>query len=162
MEAENLHFTLKFLGHFEESRVESIAVALRTIARAHAPFDLELSSVGAFPNLNRPRVVWLGTGRGDDHLMALQAEVEDAMVPLGFPVEERKGNCNRLGRAFTPHLTLGRIKQPRPDPDFRALLETAASTRVGTTRVEMFSLMQSILSPKGPTYTHLEDFRLTG
>ena len=55
-----VHPTLKFLGDVDDDRAREIAAMLGTVAAEHEPFDLRLTSVGGFPSLQRPRVVWLG------------------------------------------------------------------------------------------------------
>ncbi len=61
-----LHITLKFIGASDEGRANEVAASLRRVAAGHAPFDVGLSGVGAFPSLQRPRVVWVGVGPGPE------------------------------------------------------------------------------------------------
>ena len=80
---ENLHVTLKFLGQLPEARVEVVRTALASVAAATRPFNLAAAGLGGFPNVQRPRVVWLGLhGSG---FGALALGVEGALTREGFP-----------------------------------------------------------------------------
>ena len=99
---DGVHLTLKFLGDVSTSTVGDVAAALEGAAAGARPFDLELRGVGGFPDLRRPRVLWVGVGGDLEALQRLYESVESALAPLGFPPE---------GRAFTPHLTLARLRE---------------------------------------------------
>lgn len=97
---DSLHITLKFLGEVADAQVEGIVPALGRVARSVPSFDVALGGFGAFPTLQRPRILWLGV-QAPDQLRDLQERVEDEFTPLGFPREERP---------FHAHVTLGRLK----------------------------------------------------
>ena len=103
--AANLHFTLRFLGDLESARLEAARHALVAAAAApdSAPFRVRLGGAGAFPGPARARVLWLGVNEGAAPLALLAGRVEAALVREGFP---------RADRPFTPHLTLGRPRDP--------------------------------------------------
>jgi RNA 2',3'-cyclic 3'-phosphodiesterase len=99
---ENLHLTLKFFAAIEEESLEKIGEVMLSIGRFTAPFRVRLKGLGAFPNLARPRVFWLGIH--DDHpLRRLHQELEDGLERIGMA---------RDPRPFAPHLTLGRARGP--------------------------------------------------
>ena len=158
---EAVHLTLKFLGDVPASQVDAVAAALEGAAAAAHPFDLELRGLGAFPDLRRPRVLWVGVGGDLEALQqlygALEAALaallygalEAALAALGFPPE---------GRAFTPHLTLARLRDGTP-PQERARAaahltslewEEGAAVPVGGV-----SLVRSTLRPGGAVYSRL-------
>jgi 2'-5' RNA ligase len=140
----NLHVTLKFLGHVDEARLPDVAAALGAAATV-ATFDVEVCGLGAFPGATRPRVLWAGAP-GSPAFGRLAEAVDGALVALGFAPEER---------GFTPHVTLGRVRQPRRDVALTAALEAAAARPFGTLRVDRVVLMRSDLSPRGVRYTEL-------
>ena len=142
----NLHLTVKFLGGVEESRLEAVRAALAAATAGHAPFDVALQALGAFPTPTRPRVVWAGLAAGAAPLAALADEVDRALAAIGFPREER---------AFSAHVTLGRVREVRRDPALAAALARAASHPFGAFPVDRLSLMRSQLSPAGARYTEL-------
>jgi len=149
--ADNLHITLKFLGGVEDTRLSDVADAVGVAAGVRA-FDVEVRGLGAFPTPTRPRVIWAGT---DDApaFAALAARVDRALVALGFPPE---------ARGFTPHVTLGRVREARRDPALATTLAAAATRPFGTLRVARLSLMRSDLSPRGACYTELHGWPLAG
>ncbi len=148
--AENVHVTLKFLGEVEVKRLDRMRLALTEVARAAAPFSMQVAGVGSFGG-RIPRVVWVGVGEGAEPLVQLAGLVEGALARVGFP-KERRG--------FTAHLTLGRVRSSRNAEALLALiLDTPAST-FGTVKAMQFELMQSELRPSGSVYTVLDRFPL--
>ena len=147
--AANLHLTLQFLGDQPEERLEDAEGALARAAAPGAPFGAALHGVGAFPGLERPRILWVGVAQGALELRSLQAGVADALAREGFPREER---------AWHPHLTIGRVHDERrwrreSGPALRQAIAQAAVTRFGTLHVSEMALMRSELSPRGARYT---------
>jgi len=100
-----IHLTVRFLGDLEDP--EPVLEAVRPVAAATPPFELELTGLGAFPGPRRARVVWVGVGRGAEEAAALAAGVDRALEALGIPPEDRP---------WSAHVTLGRYRQPRALP----------------------------------------------
>jgi 2'-5' RNA ligase len=147
----NLHLTLKFLGQVPEERIDAIVgAATRATAGARA-FDARVCGLGAFPSATRARVVWAGVTLGAPAMIDLAGRVDRALVPLGFPPESRP---------FSPHVTLGRVRQPGRNPELAAALARAAEREFGQQRVRGASLMRSELSRGGARYTELAPFAL--
>lgn len=144
--AARLHFTLKFLGERPEAAVAPLAGALAEVAARHRLMPVTLGGLGAFPNLRRPRIVWMGV-RDPNRLELLQHDVEIGCEGLGYPVD---------GRAFRPHLTLGRVRDGVPDEELRALARAArALTFEEESMMAAVTLMHSELERGGPAYTVL-------
>lgn len=143
---ENLHITLKFLGAVEESRLPAVEAGLAEVAALSPAFAFTVHGLGAFPTATRPRVVWAGVAEGEAPMATLAAAVDDALAPVGFPAETR---------GFSPHVTLGRVREPRRDPGLARALGERAAARYGRTLVERVILMQSDLSPRGARYREL-------
>lgn len=142
----NLHLTLKFLGELPEAAALDVTARVREAAARHAEVSLELGGFGAFPNFRRPRVVWLGV-TPDPKLELLHHDVEQACESLGFEVD---------GRAFRPHVTLGRVKLTAPPDQLRALANAARAAEVGAAcTVHSVDLMRSELSAGGSRYAVL-------
>ncbi len=148
---ENFHVTVKFLGSIDDSRVQSVIDALHTAVRGHTPFDLEVGGLGAFPSATRARVLWAGLVGGAAPLGALAASIEEALAGLGFPREDR---------AFSPHITLGRVREPGRAPALAEALGAASGRRFGRVTVAETALMRSDLSPRGARYTALASVAL--
>jgi 2'-5' RNA ligase len=148
---ENLHLTLKFLGHVEESRSGLIVEAVGAATQGYGSFHLELGGLGAFPQPRAARVVWVGASRGAEALAALQAKIEAGLEPLGFPREERP---------FTAHLTLGRVRGPARREQLAVALTSMAAEALGEMVVDRIELMKSDLHPAGARYSVLQSFPL--
>ncbi|NQU12306.1 RNA 2',3'-cyclic phosphodiesterase [bacterium] len=149
----NLHLTLQFLGYVAEDVVPAVGVALGAVVRCHAPFNLGVNGLGAFPDPGRPRVLWAGCDAGTAEIAGLARAVQQATQPLGFTPETRP---------FAAHLTIGRVKVPRPDCTLTRALDSLKNAAFGTVRVEALHLYQSELHPAGSIYTKLSSHPLTG
>ena len=146
-----VHLTVKFLGEQPESVVDPLREAIERVAARHEMMDLDIGGVGAFPNLRRPRVVWLGVTPAPK-LELLHHDVEVACEALGFEVE---------GRAFRPHLTLARIRERATTEETRALARAAREIDYReTVTVESIDLMRSHLSSAGARYDPMWSARL--
>jgi len=144
--AENLHITTKFIGEWPEERLDEMKRALAA-TRVPGPIEIAVRGLGWFPNERRPRVFWAGIDGGDP-LRALAQATEQALAQLGVPVEER---------AYSPHLTLARIKEAVPLDALRKAIEALPSEYgfdFGSFRASSFFLY---LSANG-RYTQLARF----
>lgn len=150
--SSNIHLTLKFLGEVDDEQVEKVKASLAGIVKQHRPFNIRLAKIGAFPKISSPRVVWVGIDEGYEECKALAKSIEDAMGKLGFEKEER---------AFSPHLTLGRVRSSKNKAQLIACIEKekdfAFHDKVSVDKVMLFA---STLTPKGSIYTPLKDFPL--
>ena len=150
-----IHLTLQFLGDVAEDDSTQVEAVLAQVGQRHVPFTLVLGGQGCFPNVKRPRVVWVGVQEETGALAALQKDIADSLVPLGFEPEKR---------AFRPHLTLGRTRRGIRLADQRRLGEIVANAGAGEQEritVESFLLMRSDLRPDGAVYTPLAVYDLS-
>ena len=94
----NFHLTLKFLGDIEENKIEPIAQALELALHPFPRFTINAKGLGVFPDLKRPRVLWIGLE--GKKLLELASKVETALEPLGFVPEKKRIqtalNCRAL------------------------------------------------------------------
>ena len=152
---EGIHLTLKFLGEIDLNAVDPILGAMDRAIEGSAPFTLALSGIGAFPNLNAPRVIWVGLKGDLDALGKLQERIDQEVHrSVGFP---------RESRAFTPHLTLGRMRDNVSSEERRRAGK--ATTGVDwqadvSWQVNEVNLMRSTLAPSGAVYDVLGSRRL--
>ncbi len=150
---ENMHLTLQFLGYVPDDKIPDISATLEQVCAAYRAFAVPVGGVGAFPNVNRARVLWVGCRDGEGHLKTLARAVQAAMWEFGFEPEQRE---------FAAHLTLGRVKIPRPDTALTKLLDSLRDCACGTLRVDAVHLFQSQLNPQGSIYTKLSSHALKG
>jgi 2'-5' RNA ligase len=145
---QNMHLTLKFLGDTTTSYLDFLKQLLIREAESHPQFDLQLGGLGAFPTSRRPRLLWIGIHAPAD-LVSLQRGIEAGASRLGYEQEERP---------FSPHLTIGRVRQNVSPPELqkvRAALDTIQLGNIGTARVNSIHLFKSDLQPGGSIYTKL-------
>lgn len=147
---ESLHLTLKFLGEAGDETVVEVSRVLTGVCAGHRPFDILLRGAGAFPGMRDPNVLWLGV-EGPESLRELHRDVDRALGALGFEREERK---------FSPHLTLGRVKDTRGIEPVVKELATFRETVFGTIHVDHVVLMKSTLKPAGAEYSPITVCRL--
>jgi 2'-5' RNA ligase len=153
-EAPRLHLTLQFLGDVAADWLPAVRAAIDAAAAGHGPFRLEVRGAGAFPSAQRPRIVWVGVGAGAVEVSGLAASLTAALAPLGFAPE---------ARPFTPHLTVGRLREPPRDREAIPRLLAAAADRIwGETLIPAVHLMRSELFPAGPIYSILAASPLSG
>jgi 2'-5' RNA ligase len=150
---EKRHLTLKFLGDVSEEDVPRLAAAADRAAARHAPIEMSVREVGAFPNFRRARVVWIGVEQ-EPRLELLHHDLEQACELEGFEVE---------GRPFRPHITLARVRAPLPVDRLRGLARAARAVRAAAmVRVEWITLFESTLAPSGARYRRLHAAPLGG
>jgi 2'-5' RNA ligase len=152
--AGNIHLTLKFLGEEPAAKLAPLAELLQRESARVAPFEMQVGELGAFPNLRRPRVIWVGT-QAPPALLALQQAIEAGARRLGYPAEER---------GFSPHLTLGRVNQSARAEETAPLARALGEMKVGSLGslpVTAVHLFRSDLRSGGPVYTVLQRFPLS-
>ena len=152
MNLDNYHLTLKFLGEVEDQRTAEMSAALAAATRGFQAFDIALAGLGAFPTPTRPRVLWAGVTGGGPRLTELAGAVDDALAAIGFPPEPR---------AFSAHITLARVREPRRDAGLADALARAASLELGSSRVDRIVLMRSQPSPAGARYSEVSSAPLS-
>jgi len=147
---EGIHLTLKFFGDIQPSRIDEIADVVAGRTTDVAPLSFSLGPMGAFPHLERPRVLWIGLDGDIKRLATLQRALEKDLDGVGFKSEKR---------SFTPHLTLGRARSSRGIIiGFREKIAERRVVSGGTFTASGLTLFRSELKPGGAVYTRLRDF----
>ena len=147
---EQLHLTIKFLGHTPESLFNEIKDSLCNIVSSITPFDLIIDKTGCFPVPERPRVLWLGIDGNIKTLTNLFVKIENKMDQLGFSREEQD---------YFPHITLARVKYPQKyTPDVSIFLNSTYDPI--DFKVDRVQFLSSELLPTGTVYTLLGSFPL--
>lgn len=141
---ERIHITVRFIGEADDARAQAIRAALGPTVDAPV-FDLTVEGVGAFPPKGPPRVLWAGLTDGRDGLMNIERAVSQRLETL-VPAEDRP---------YSPHLTLGRVKEPA-GLSRATLFDGLADRPLGRVHVDAITLYESRLSPKGATHVPLQ------
>ncbi len=144
---ENLHLTMKFLGDQTDNDLAIICRAVRQAVQEVPAFEFTCHGAGAFPNLRRPRTLWLGVREGAEQLKQLQQRIDEELASHGFPKEHR---------GFQPHLTLGRVRSGGAAlTDLGELVGKAEQFEAGTTAIDEVVVFGSYLQRGGPIYEPL-------
>jgi len=147
VETENIHVTMRFLGNVAPSMVDSLFKRMKQIQ--FAPFAVQLKGIGVFPSLSYPRVVWIGITEGANELRGIFDQLEPQLRELGFAPDQH---------GFSPHLTIARVRSARNKPQLIDFVKKNTEFDFGKIQADCLRLKQSILSPKGPTYSTLKEF----
>lgn len=147
---EAMHLTLRFLGEIDGDRVERLRALLSEGYADAAAFDLAVRGLGAFPNPRRPSVLWAGVEPVDGPLARVREIAERAAQAIGLAAENR---------AFHPHLTLARVKDPAEADRVRPFWERERDFEAGTFTAGGVTLFSSRLTPRGPVYTVVQEFQ---
>ena len=148
---ENIHLTLKFLGHIEENILPALNKIINDAASCLRPFDINIENIGAFPSLKKPRVIFVCAQDKESNLLKIFEMIDKGIEELGIMRESKK---------YVGHITLGRIKSRKNVPRLINALNSGVGYFFGQEKVNHISLMQSKLTPKGPIYTRLKNFTI--
>ena len=141
-----IHLTLVFLG---DVPTDMLADLEKTVREALAPFGvlaMRVQGAGRFPPRGLPRTIWIGIEETSGGLAALQKALAEATAAFAEKEEDR---------AYTPHLTLGRVKSPRGGRDLAGAVDAMAGVTGPSFEAREVTIFKSELSPQGPTYTPL-------
>ena len=143
----SIHLTLKFLGEIDRALAPKVGAVIRESVSGEHPFEMVVAGLGAFPNLQRPNVIWAGLSGAVAAAVRIAQRLEDGCAALGIAREDRP---------FSPHLTLGRV-QRRAAHDVRRqigdLIRRQPSGEIGRLNVDAIYLMRSELRPSGAVYS---------
>jgi len=145
-----MHLTLKFLGEIKDVQAVDVRNITKDVAGRHKSFELEVETVGYFGGRSA-RVLWVGTGQNCENLLQLQSDLEHELASAGWPGETRK---------FSGHLTLCRVRNSKAGVKLAQMTEGYKDFKLGTVSADSVSVYQSQLTPKGPVYTVLGNYKL--
>lgn len=144
---ENYHLTLRFIGEVNKERCNSICEQLKSVRRDEL-FELKLSGLGAFPNTDKPRVIWSGVDP-EKPVEDLYINIEKALRCIDEKSDEK---------TYHPHVTIGRVK--KPVPEIQGYLRDNQSSSSRRFRVDRFCLYESELRKEGAVHTVIETYLL--
>jgi len=147
VEPKNIHITLRFLGNIAPTTVDGIHEEMKQVQ--FMTFNARIHGVGAFPNVNYPRVVWAGITEGADQLRSIFSQLEPRLRGLGFAPDPK---------GFSPHLTIARVRSGRNKVELAESIRENADIDFGVVRAACLRLKKSDLTPQGPIYSTLREF----
>ncbi|MBS1971274.1 MAG: RNA 2',3'-cyclic phosphodiesterase [Bdellovibrionales bacterium] len=146
---ENYHVTLVFLGNTPEDKLPEIEAIMHESASATSPFQLKISDIGAFPDEFSSRVLWFGV-QNSRTLRALQDNLSQKFRDHHYRLEDR---------AYSPHLTIARLRNPHKTKD---MMSPFRRKKIGKVSVSEIVLYESVGSAPFPVYKPLLRVPLTG
>ncbi|MCK5738100.1 RNA 2',3'-cyclic phosphodiesterase [bacterium] len=151
VKAANLHITLKFLGNIDWNQRRAIIAALPEVCQNYDPFSIRVKETGVFPNVKQPRIFWVGCSDSKNILGQIFLSIDKALTDIGFEPE---------ARPFSPHLTIGRIKQPYSTGILVSQMQKNTFFSAGQFQASSVKLIKSELHPGGAIYTPIAEFQL--
>jgi 2'-5' RNA ligase len=153
---EGIHLTLKFLGDITHDKISSIESVMEHATANIQRFRFQVSELGCFPRVSRPRVLWIGVQEHSGALESIQSVLTQGLEGLGFERERR---------TFHPHLTIGRVKRHVRREEVKLISRVMQEEKIGIlgeVEVQQVLLIRSDLQPSGAVYTHLTSAELKG
>jgi 2'-5' RNA ligase len=146
----NVHLTLKFLGDVNTDHIPAIILKIKSSIHSFKNFVYIIQGTGVFPNLSRPRILWLGITQGSNYLGKLSKLLNDALKDMPVKKEDRE---------YRSHITLGRVKGFKKSyPNLNRFVKYRFDPIKNN--VAEIILFESILKPKGAIYTPIHKFIL--
>lgn len=143
---EGLHFTLHFLGYLDEQQLEGVKMIVKQAVEKSLSVSVTLENLNGFPNLNWPRVLFVGCQEiGDSIIKKIQTQIGRQLDELGIETDKRP---------WQMHITLARLKIP-----VKIQIPNITVQKLNF-KVESIDLMKSELSRQGAHYTIIESFPL--
>ncbi len=136
-----LHFTLRFLGEIPQQTVGKVKEAMDALTFER--FYVALNGLGAFPNLRRINVIWVGLTEGQDKLEGIFQQLEPKLGQFGIPPDNK---------GFNPHLTIARVKSNLKKEALADFITKQENLEFGRMAVTTLRLKKSTLTPRGPVY----------
>jgi len=150
VDLKNVHITLKFLGEVQDDKIPAVRSKLKFISKMFNEFESLLKGVGIFKDYYHPKVLWFGL-RNCNEFERIKNEIENSLGDLGFEVDYKK---------FTPHLTVGRFKDPGSVKELQKLVNSNQDLYFQPIPVKELILFESLLKNEGPEYKIVESFPL--
>lgn len=149
---ENIHLTLIFMGDTDEKHLREIISGIGSIAGRYKPFEISLGGAGLFPDIRRPRVLWLGLNGERGRLSSLRDDLQKPLQEFGVKQERRP---------FKPHLTLARFRRGINDrPLLKKSIDKYKDYSGPDGKLDEITLFKSELKPGGSIYTKLHSWPL--
>lgn len=147
--SKDCHITLKFLGQVEKENLPKIIAICKDVLSKYTPFFISFGTLGAFPSLEYPRVIFIGLEDGYNTIFNIANSLEDGLFKIGFEKEKRP---------FSAHLTIARIKYPQKTKALSPYL----SKRFIPFKMDVkeIFLIESKLLPSRPIYIPIMQFPL--
>jgi len=149
------HLTIKFLGNATREALESFARAVAPVAAASRPGSLASGGPVIFPARGPARVLGIGFSPAG-------ALPEVAAIASAAEAEARHLGLEKESRAFSPHVTLARLRSPWPAQAVARFRDQAAAWKFPDWPARACVLYASRLGPGGAAHTALVEMPFGG
>lgn len=150
VDGQSLHLTLFFVGETSINMADEISQKLEIELKDIPSFKIKVQGFGVFGSPKRPGVIWAGVEKSEP-LFDLMKVVRSSISRFGF--NEPDGN-------FSPHFTLGRVRQQISPIDLNHYININKSKVLQEIIVNRVIFYKSILKPTGPIYKPLKEIKL--
>lgn len=149
VEPDHMHLTLKFMGETPLDKLVQIKQSMHQVVTKFPSFSIEIETLGMYPNVKRPRVIWLGIN-DKNNLILLHNQLDQALKGKGIKSDRR---------SLSPHLTIGRVRRSADPESIRQIGKILSQFKIsslGRIKIDEIVYYQSVLTPQGPIYTILQ------
>jgi len=153
VEPQNIHLTLKFLGETDESYIPCIKEVMTQSVKGKQPFQIKLNGIGAFPNFNYIKIIWIGMKIVNENttlLSSINKKINDDLSHYGFLKDKN----------LRPHITIARVKKLDHKKELQKFITNATDCDFGILEVTHINLKKSTLTPTGPLYENLVKLKI--
>ncbi|MDK6028277.1 RNA 2',3'-cyclic phosphodiesterase [Ignisphaera sp. 4213-co] len=154
VEDENLHLTIRFLGEISLSSLEQIKEIVNKVSQMTKSFEIKIAGFGAFPNINKPRVLWIGVVEGFENLANIRKYIDTEIIRYGLR------DVHKDQHEFSPHITIARLKSYRGVEKLQKYFIDYKDYFFGTSTVTQIKIKKSTLTPRGPIYSDIHIVKL--
>ncbi|MDO5849509.1 MAG: RNA 2',3'-cyclic phosphodiesterase [Methanobrevibacter sp.] len=149
VEERNLHITLKFFGEIDLEGLDKISEKIEDVLSNYKPFGINVKGCGAFPSLEHIKVLWFGT-QDNKILNQLHDDLDAEFASIGFDKDKN----------FSTHVTFGRMKSDKNKDAVRDEIKKYEKREIGPMNVKKIILMKSTLTPEGPVYNPIKEYKI--
>jgi 2'-5' RNA ligase len=148
---ENYHITVTFLGETPDENIPELKKTLEQVCTQFASFDLKIEDISGFSNEHDARVIYLGV-QNKRYLNEFKQALDQALEQNNLLTHVDK-------RGFVPHLTIGRLRNPKSIKDLISPLKRKSFGKLKVTEIVLY---ESKLEGVYPVYTPVFRVQLTG
>ena len=143
---KHFHITLKFLPKTSRIQLVPILEEIQQAANRFNPFPLRLDTLGVFPHINNPKVLWASVLGDLTTLKSLHRTIDSNLSSLGFFREKYE---------IIPHITLGRIRSTANSKStllIKQIINSNFNFHAENWIVSKLRYIESTLTETGPVY----------
>ena len=139
---EQLHLTLQFVAKMQTQDLSTVISDAKNALKSCAPITISLQTLAFFPQALQAKIIFLAI-KPNDTLNQMAEEIGRVLHSHGYEANKH---------AFTPHLTLGKVKHPA---NFHYLTDCKLPEPLNV-EVKALTVFRSLLTKDGAIYEVIE------